>query len=288
MKNIYFTQATQQRLHTASNLFNFLEKKAVTHLKTHVLFLIHWPVYSSNYGDVQSALEMVLTAKALFLESQQKKIHLICPYFPFTMFSKPDTCDELSALVSTLKQANIKQISVLDVHDPQLLENLCTSHGVLLTNAFPNYPLDEILSTQHFGECADMQDVFVVAPDKGAVKRAKAVANQLDVPLVCFQKKRLSHAIEMELDPCEIVLGKRTIVVDDFVLTGKTLTSIVEVLTEKGCTYILALLTHNLKREPQQKVQTNSILCMNDMYTPHVNEALIENWLIDVIFYQAK
>lgn len=89
-------------------------------------------------------------------------------------------------------------------------------------------------------------EVVVITPDAGALKRAQRFAETLDLPLALIEKKRdleKPHKI-LSMKVVGEVKDKIAIVVDDVIVTGGTLVNAAYLLKEKGVKQVIAAATH--------------------------------------------
>ena len=90
------------------------------------------------------------------------------------------------------------------------------------------------------------EDVVIITPDAGALKRAQRFAESLDLPLALIEKKRdldRAHKI-LSMRVVGEVKGKTAIIVDDVIVTGGTLMNAAFLLKEKGAKKVIAAATH--------------------------------------------
>lgn len=89
-------------------------------------------------------------------------------------------------------------------------------------------------------------EVVVITPDAGALKRAQRFAENLDLPLALIEKKRdLDHPHKiLSMRVVGEVKGKIAIVVDDVIVTGGTLVNAAFMLKENGAKQVYACATH--------------------------------------------
>ncbi len=89
-------------------------------------------------------------------------------------------------------------------------------------------------------------DVVVITPDAGALKRAQKFAETLDLPLALIEKKRdLDHPHKLiSMKVVGDVKDKIAIIVDDVIVTGGTLVNAAYLLKEKGAKQVIAAATH--------------------------------------------
>ena len=90
-----------------------------------------------------------------------------------------------------------------------------------------------------------VDNAVVVATDVGASKRARNVAQSLNVPLAIIEKRRVTNKETAEaLNVIGEVHGRQAIIIDDEVLTGGTLVEGAALLRDRGATVIYAGITH--------------------------------------------
>lgn len=89
-------------------------------------------------------------------------------------------------------------------------------------------------------------EVVVITPDAGALKRAQRFAESMDLPLALIEKKRdlnTAHKI-LSMKVVGDVKDKVAIIVDDVIVTGGTLVNAAYLLKEKGVKQVIAVATH--------------------------------------------
>ena len=92
-----------------------------------------------------------------------------------------------------------------------------------------------------------LRDVVVVAPDAGALKRARRWAGRLDAPTAVADKRRTDHTESAEVvQLIGSVAGRTAVIVDDFAISAGTLVAAADVLLEHGATSVHAAVTHGL------------------------------------------
>jgi len=92
----------------------------------------------------------------------------------------------------------------------------------------------------------DGEDLVVVSPDAGGVKRAKSISDKLEVDLAIIHKER-KKANEVEsMTLVGDVKGKVSVLIDDMADTCGTMTLAAKTLKEQGAVRIYALCTHGV------------------------------------------
>ncbi|WP_228546760.1 ribose-phosphate diphosphokinase [Hyperthermus butylicus] len=91
------------------------------------------------------------------------------------------------------------------------------------------------------------EKVYVIAPDQGAVGRAKSLAERLGAPFDYLEKVRDRVTGEIVLRPKLVdVSGAAVVLIDDIVSTGGTMAKAARMLYEQGAEVVIAAATHGL------------------------------------------
>ncbi|HZP87038.1 MAG TPA: ribose-phosphate pyrophosphokinase [Burkholderiales bacterium] len=88
------------------------------------------------------------------------------------------------------------------------------------------------------------EDLVIVAPDAGGLKRAQRYAMALATPLVVVAKTRTSPDVAIALQVLGDVKNKRCLIVDDMASTGGTIASAAQALLQQGAREVDALFIH--------------------------------------------
>ena len=182
-----------------------------------------------------------------FRRASAGRISVVMPYYAYGRSDKKDQPRvpiTARLIANILETAGAERLLTVDLHAGQI-------------QGFFNVPVDE-LSTLHSFEMyfreLDLPDPVVVATDLGASKRARNLAERLEVPLAVMEKRRAAND-----DTAEImtvigeVNGKTALIVDDEVDTAGTLIQAVCALHERGAKAIYAAATHGVLSGPAIK-----------------------------------
>lgn len=106
----------------------------------------------------------------------------------------------------------------------------------------------------------NIDNAVIVAPDVGAAKRARAVAEHLELPLAIVEKSRMSPHEVRALNVIGEVRGKRVIIIDDILATGGTVIEAARLLLESGAREVYAAFTHGVfAGEAVQKLEASPL-----------------------------
>jgi ribose-phosphate pyrophosphokinase len=164
----------------------------------------------------------------------------VIPYFNYAKGDKldqPRTSIRARVCADMIQNAGADAAIMLDLHSPQV-------------QGFFTRPADELRAV---GVMCDVirrwapSDLTVVSPDSGYVKRARDYAARLDAPLAIADKRRTGHQERAEVsDVIGEVRGRNALIVDDFVISGRTLVQTARKLVEKGALSVMAAVTHGV------------------------------------------
>ena len=184
-------------------------------------------------------MELLIMIDA-FKRASAGRVTAVVPYYAYGRSDKKDqprvpiTARLLANLIET---AGADRLLTVDLHAGQI-------------QGFFNIPVDELTAlymiSRHFAQ-RNVEDAVVVAADEGASKRARNVAQNLNVPLAIIEKRRVGNKEQTEaLNLIGEVRDRQAIIVDDEVLTGSTLVQGAELLFERGARGVYAACTHAL------------------------------------------
>jgi ribose-phosphate pyrophosphokinase len=112
---------------------------------------------------------------------------------------------------------------------------------------FFNIPVDNLFAAPVLLEHIRQNfknDMVIVSPDAGGVERARAFAKRLNTSLAIIDKRRDEGQKVKAMHIIGEVKGKPTIILDDMVDTGGTLTEAAKALAENGALSVNACCTH--------------------------------------------
>ena len=97
---------------------------------------------------------------------------------------------------------------------------------------------------------APQDALTIVAPDPGAVERARAYAKRLDAKLAIVDKRRSQPNVAEVHNVIGEVGGRTALIVDDMVDTGGTLTQVAQAIANAGALDVLASCSHGVLSGP--------------------------------------
>ena len=186
-------------------------------------------------------MELLLIIDALRRASARKVIAVV-PYYGYARQDRKHTGRvPISArlVANLIEVAGADRVLTMDLHAGQI-------------QGFFNIPVDNLRSDWIFAEHAkielgDLAEAVIVSPDAGGAVRARMVAERLELPLAILEKRRTRDGSDVEvMNVIGEVDGKRAILVDDILSSGKTIRKAAETLLDRGAGEVLAYCTHGI------------------------------------------
>lgn len=198
------------------------------------------------------------------------RITAVMPYYGYARQDrKARARDPITArLVADLLQtAGCDRVLTMDLHCTQI-------------QGFFKIPVDHMLGNpllvkyynEKFNENRD--DICVVSPDIGSVKRSRGFAEALDVPIAIIDKRRPEANVSEVMHIIGEVEGKRCILVDDMIDTAGTICNAANALKEHGATEVYACCTHPVLSGPAiERISKSAITELIVLDTIELTEA---------------
>lgn len=170
------------------------------------------------------------------------RITTVIPYFGY---ARQDRKDEgrvpiTAKLVANLiTRAGADRVLTMDLHSPQI-------------QGFFDVPVDNMYAAPVLNDFVESlghtpEERVVVSPDVGSIKRAIGHAKRLGAGLAIVDKRRdTPHETRQEHIIGQSVAGKVTIMFDDMVTTGGSITGAAVKLKEAGAKEIYVAITHGV------------------------------------------
>ena len=146
------------------------------------------------------------------------RINVVMPYYGYARQDRkekgrvPITARLVADMLTT---AGADRVISIDLHADQI-------------QGFFNIPFDRlygrpIIADYILSENESMDNVVVVSPDAGSVKRSRKLAEYLNVPLAIIDKRRPKDNVAEVMNVIGEVRGKKVIMIDDMIDTGGTI-----------------------------------------------------------------
>ena len=196
-------------------------------------------VQSTFRPQDEHLVELILLGDAL-RESGVETLRAVVPYLAYSRQDRVTKDGEPVSVRVVMRALGIyyDELYVFDLHNPETLKFF---PGKAI-NVSPARAIAE-----YFGD--KLGEGIVLAPDKGARGRAKAVAEKLGLEFSHFEKERISPT-EVRMRPVDVdVAGRNVLIVDDIISTGGTMIKAANLLREMGAGKVFVAATHGVFAE---------------------------------------
>jgi len=195
----------------------------------------HVVIIQTTYPD-QKIIELFLLQEAV-KEAGAKKITVVIPYFGYARQDKkfkdgePVSAKTMAKLISL----NADKVITVDPHKEHILD-------FFTIPAFSCSAVPEIAEYLNKKKNIDM----VLAPDKGALERAKQASTIIGCDFDYMEKTRIDGTT-VKIKPKNLnVRNKNVAIIDDIISTGGTMAKSVKELKKHGAKRVLVACTHGL------------------------------------------
>ncbi|MEE9191609.1 MAG: ribose-phosphate pyrophosphokinase [Candidatus Aerophobetes bacterium] len=215
---------------------SFSDKEVYVEINENVrgkdIFLIQSTCPPAN----ESLMELLIMIDA-FQRASARRITAVIPYYGY---ARQDRKDQPRVPITAKLVANLitvagaDRVLTIDLHAGQIQGFF----DIKVDHLFAAPIFVDYFKEKHF------DDLVVLSPDVGGVRRARAYARRLNAPLAIVDKRRPMANEAQVLHIVGEVKGKHVLIVDDMIDTGGTMIAAMEVLKEKGAREIYASCTH--------------------------------------------
>ncbi len=188
-------------------------------------------------------MELLVMMDAL-KRASANSITAVLPYYAYARQDRkaaPRTPITSRLVADLIEAAGASRVVALDLHAGQI-------------QGFFNMPFDHLFALpvffDHLKTTFDSENLVLIAPDAGAVERARAYAKRLHCPLAIIDKRRTGKNKAQALNLIGEVEGKEAVILDDMIDTAGTLIQAAAFLKSKGARGISAYATHGIFSGP--------------------------------------
>ncbi|MEG0584436.1 MAG: ribose-phosphate diphosphokinase [Cetobacterium sp.] len=201
-------------------------------------------VQSTSEPVNENLMELLIFIDAL-KRASARSINVIIPYYGYARQDRKSSPREpiTSKLVANLlTKAGANRIVTMDLHADQI-------------QGFFDIPVDHmqalpLLAKYFIQKGLYGEEIVVVSPDIGGVKRARKLAEWLDCKIAIIDKRRPKPNMSEVMNLIGEVEGKTAIFIDDMIDTAGTITNGAEAIMARGAKEAYACCTHGVFSDP--------------------------------------
>ena len=196
-------------------------------------------VQSTTYPTNDNFMELLFWIDA-FKRASAESVTVVMPYFSYAKGDKKDeprVSIRARVCADAIEVAGADRVVTMDLHAAQI-------------QGFFKIPVDDLYALPVLCTAIKQKQIsnlIVVSPDAGFAKKARQYASYLGTSLAIGDKERPHHDERSEiLGIIGDVRGKTALIVDDFTISGGTLTNIAGMLVAQGAQDVLATVSHGV------------------------------------------
>ncbi|MCO4500431.1 ribose-phosphate pyrophosphokinase [Streptococcus infantarius subsp. infantarius] len=196
-------------------------------------------IQSTSYPVNDNLWELLIMVDAC-KRASANTVNVVIPYFGYSRQDRIAASREpitAKLVANMLVKAGVDRLLTLDLHAVQV-------------QGFFDVPVDNLFTVPLFAQyyCdlgLKVEDVVVVSPKNSGIKRARSLAQTLDSPIAIIDYAE-DDAHREEGYIIGDVAGKKAILIDDILNTGKTFAEAAKIVERDGATEIYAVASHGL------------------------------------------
>ena len=196
-------------------------------------------IQSTSFPVNNHLMELLIMVDACQRASAHT-VNVVLPYFGYARQDRTAAPREpitAKLVANMLVKAGVDRVVTLDLHAVQV-------------QGFFDIPVDNLFTIPLFADHYIKQgltgsDVVVVSPKNSGVKRARNLAEYLDTPIAIIDYAQDDASRDQGYIIGD-VKGKKAILIDDILNTGKTFSEAAKIVQRDGATEIYAVSSHGL------------------------------------------
>jgi ribose-phosphate pyrophosphokinase len=205
------------------------------------------PLDGGGAASANDELCRLLFFVAALKQSGADTVTVVAPYLCYSRKDRQTKARDpvtTRAVAQVLEAVGVDRVVTVDVHDLAAFQNAfrCATDHIEATPVF----------VAHAGARWADDDLVVVSPDIGGVKRADRLRDRLvvargrPVELAFCEKFRSAGQVSGRQDVLGDVEGRVAVVLDDIIATGTTMLRVAGALRERGAIAVHLVATHGL------------------------------------------
>lgn len=192
-------------------------------------------IQSTGFPQDESYMELFFILKNL-KDLGAEEIKVVMPYFGYgrqELRFKPGEAISAQIIAELLEFAGATELYSVNLHESSVKD-------------FFNIPVTELSAMPPIAEYIKntIEDPIIIAPDKGALHHAQAIASILNTKCDYMEKVRLSpDTVETKVKNLDVD-GENTVIIDDIISTGGTIVNAVNILKSHNAKSVTVSCVH--------------------------------------------
>ena len=202
-------------------------------------------------------MELLIMVDAL-RRASAGRVTMVIPYFGYARQDRRSRSVRVAitakVVANMIEAVGTDRVLTVDLHADQI-------------QGFFDIPVDNLYATPIFKDfftsrhSLDPDEYMIVAPDVGATKRARLMARYFgNLPLALVDKRRPEPNKAEVVNIIGSVEGKKLLIVDDIIDTGRTIAVATNALMEAGAVEVRVAATHGLFSGDAKSILDESLI----------------------------
>ena len=196
-------------------------------------------IQSTSYPVNDHLWELLIMVDAC-VRASANSVTVVMPYFGYARQDRTAAPREpitAKLVANMLVKAGVSRVVTLDLHAVQV-------------QGFFDIPVDNLFTVPLFADYYARKgligdDIVIVSPKNSGIKRARSLAESLNTPIAIIDYAQ-DDADREEGYIIGDVEGKKAILIDDILNTGRTFSEAAKIVKKNGATEIYAVASHGL------------------------------------------
>lgn len=196
-------------------------------------------IQSTSYPVNDHLWELLIMVDAC-VRASANSVTVVMPYFGYARQDRTAAPREpitAKLVANMLVKAGVSRVVTLDLHAVQV-------------QGFFDIPVDNLFTVPLFADYYARKgligdDIVIVSPKNSGIKRARSLAESLNTPIAIIDYAQ-DDADREEGYIIGDVEGKKAILIDDMLNTGRTFSETAKIVKKNGATEIYAVASHGL------------------------------------------
>lgn len=221
-------------------------------------------IQSTNDPVNDNLMELCIMIDAM-KRASAGRVTAVIPYYGYARQDrKAKARDPITAklVANIIVAAGADRVLTMDLHASQI-------------QGYFDIPVDHLKGEPilvDFVKAKNLENMCIVSPDHGSVKRARGVAEALNCPIAIVDKRRPEANKSEIMNIIGDVKGKNCILIDDMIDTAGTITNAANAISDLGASSVIACATHAVLSGPAieriEKSAISELLLLNTIPLP--------------------
>ena len=219
--------------------------KVEKNIRNKDVFIVQTGSFGDNYSINDIIIETIIMINACRCSSCGK-ITLIMPFYPYCRGDKKDDARTPISSRAIADILDVDRIVTIELHSAQQQGFFGKLRPIPVDNIYTFHLIKPFFRGIH-----NLNNMVVISPDEGGIKRALKLAEILEIPNYefCHKKRDFDKpgvVCDIQLLGISELKNKTAIICDDIIDSGGTLLKCINLLVKNGVKNVFVVVTHGI------------------------------------------